>query len=382
MGSLFKRTWTDTKGRVHESNVWWIKYYREGRPYRESSGSKKEGEAKRLLRLREGDITRGIPVTPRINRILFDELAQGVVDDYHANEQKTANEVERRLRLHLLPYFGGVRAVFITPADIRQFSLIRKKEGAANATIDRELAIIKRAFNLGAKDGKVMVKPYVPMMKENNVRSGFFERHQFESVRRNLEEPLQAVITFAYITGWRSRSEIQTLQWSQVDFEARRVYLNPGTTKNNDARWFPFTEELKVLLEGQRGKRDELKKEGKICPWVFQRDNGKRIKSFYKAWATACKKAGVPGKLVHDFRRTAVRNLVRAGVPERVTMQLTGHKTRSVFERYNIVSDRDLDEAAKCLDSFMGTVPGTVVPISQDLEESKSPKSLRINTRP
>ncbi len=90
---------------------------------------------------------------------------------------------------------------------------------------------------------------------------------------------------------------------------------------------------------------------GIVCPWVFHRD-GKRIKNFYAAWRTVCKKAGVPGRIPHDFRRTAVRNLVRAGVPERVAMQMTGHKTRSVFERYNIVSEGDLEAAAKRLDEF------------------------------
>jgi integrase len=86
-----------------------------------------------------------------------------------------------------------------------------------------------------------------------------------------------------------------------------------------------------------------------LTPWIFHR-KGKPIGDFRKAWATACKKAGVPGRILHDFRRTAVRNLVRAGVPERVAMQMTGHKTRSVFDRYNIVSEEDLMEAAKRLD--------------------------------
>ncbi|RPI11734.1 MAG: hypothetical protein EHM71_00105 [Zetaproteobacteria bacterium] len=125
---------------------------------------------------------------------------------------------------------------------------------------------------------------------------------------------------------------------------------DPGTTKNTEGRVIHLTTELQTLLEAQRAITDQYQREnGKICPWVFHR-NGQRIESFRKAWKSACKLAGCPGRIPHDLRRTAVRNLVRAGVPERVSMQLTGHKTRSVFERYNIVSEPDLIEAARKLD--------------------------------
>ena len=139
------------------------------------------------------------------------------------------------------------------------------------------------------------------------------------------------------------------LQWAQVDFKIGIVRLEPGTTKNDEARVFPFTEELRAVLEDQRAKTEVLRRRGIICPWVFHR-GGKPIKEFRRSWKTACKAVGVPGKIPHDFRRTAVRNLVRAGIPEAVAMKMTGHKTRSVFERYNIVSEGDLFEAARKLD--------------------------------
>ena len=136
-----------------------------------------------------------------------------------------------------------------------------------------------------------------------------------------------------------------------MDFNAGRVYLNPGETKNDDARVFPFTAGLREALEQQRAYTEDAQRVlGRIIPCVFHRE-GDQIKSFRRAWLTACKKAGVPGRIPHDFRRTAVRGLVRAGVPERVAMKMTGHKTRSVFERYNIVSDADLEEAVKRLDA-------------------------------
>ena len=165
----------------------------------------------------------------------------------------------------------------------RKFTLNRKAEKASNAEINRELAVISRAFNLGLEDGKIMMKPKVPKLRENNIRKGFFELDRFKAVRRNLPEDLQPVVTFAFLTGWRTRSEVQTLQWSQVNFENRRVYLEPGTTKNDDARWFPFTQELEGIILDQKRKTDDLKREkGVICPFVFHR-NGKPIKSFYKA---------------------------------------------------------------------------------------------------
>ena len=135
----------------------------------------------------------------------------------------------------------------------------------------------------------------------------------------------------------------------------------PHTTKNDEGRTFPFTDALERLLEAQRAEHERLKAEGVICPWVFHRSNrkvkGKRITTFIKAFRAACTKAGCPGRIPHDLRRTAVRNLVRAGVPERVAMQMTGHKTRSVFERYNIVSECDLVEAAKKLNTLQPVPP-------------------------
>jgi integrase len=143
---------------------------------------------------------------------------------------------------------------------------------------------------------------------------------------------------------------VLTLEWRQVDLGNGTVALDPGKTKNREGRTFVMTTELRQLLESQRNRTSELERQrGRILRWVFHR-NGKPIRTFKGAWKTACVSAGLPGRIPHDFRRTAVRNLVRAGVPERVAMMMTGHKTRSVFERYNIVSEADLQDAARKLD--------------------------------
>jgi len=348
MGSIYQR-----------GAVYWIKYYRNGVAIRESSESEKESVAKQLLRQREGDIARGVPVTPQTNRCKIDELFQDVLNDYKVNGKRSMDNVVGYVDNHLLPFFRGWKAAAITTADVRKYVLRRQGAQAANATINRELAALKRAFSLGIDAGKVTGRPKITMLKEAPPRRGFFEREQFQTVRSRLPEALQPVVTFLYITGWRVDSEVLPLTWRQVDLEAGTVRLDPGTTKNDEGRVFPMIPELRSVLDQQRIYTDAVQRERSIiCPYVFHRD-GKRIRDFRGAWKSACKAAGVPGMIRHDFRRTAVRNLVRASVPEAIAMKLTGHKTRSVFERYNIVSEADLFEAASKLAKLTGTVSGT-----------------------
>jgi len=368
--------------------IWWIRYYKNGRRHEESSGSTKEGEAKSLLRLREGDIERGVAVTPKVGRIRFDEAVTDVLNDYRTNRKRSLDDVERRIEKHLKPFFGNRRMASITTSDIREYIASRQKEntvarkaytftardgtvhhvaeqrrtiaGVSNGEINRELTALKRSFNLAIQAGKLLQKPHIPFLKEDNVRVGFFERDQFLAVLARLPEPVQPAATFAYITGWRIDSEVLSLEWRQVDFGAGEVRLDPGKTKNGEGRTFPMTRDLREVLEQQKAITENLQRQFKVvCPRVFHR-SGRPIKSFRVAFRTACTGAGCPGRVLHDFRRTAVRNLVRAGIPERVAMQMTGHKTRSVFERYNIVSAGDLREAAKRLDAATGTISGTI----------------------
>jgi integrase len=348
MGSIYKR-----------GAVFWIKYYRDGIPMRESTKSTKETVAKKHLRKVEGDIENGIPVTPRANRVTLGELLDDVLTDYRVNGKRSATNVERMINKHLRKTLAPRRATSITTADLRAYIDARQTAKAKNATINREMSAIKRAFTLGREAGKITHKPKIPMLSENNVRIGFFEPVQYRAVLAHLSVDLQPVVTFSYLTGWRTQSEVLPLQWRQVDFTAGTVRLDPGTTKNGEARTFPFTADLRALLEAQRAHTDAVQHQhGSIIPWVFHR-RGKRIRKFDKSWKTACKQAGCPGLLRHDFRRTAVRALVRNGIAERVAMTLTGHKTREVFERYNIVSEGDLADAARRIDAA-GTITGTV----------------------
>lgn len=349
MGSIYRQN-----GR----RTWTLKYYQDGRAVRESTGTADKKKAATILKQREGAVADGKPVIPRAGRMRFDEAAADVVNDYRINGKRSIDCVERRIRLHLAPVFGGRRMMEISTVTIRTFIAGRQAAttrpdgtvipGASNAEINRELAILKRAFSLAIKAGTLSAKPYVPMLAENNVRAGFFEREQYEAVLRRLPPTWRPVMTFAYLTGWRVRSEVLPLTWTQVDRDAQLIRLDVGTTKNDAGRAFPYgvLPELAAVMAGQDRARRALQKKGIICPFVFPDDAGGRLPAFYsQVWREACRLAGTPGKIPHDFRRTAVRNLVRASVPEKTAMLLTGHKTRSVFDRYDIVNEADLKAA-------------------------------------
>jgi len=356
MGSIYKR-----------GKVYWIQYYRNGKPYRESTKSKKEADAKRLLKKREGEISEGKLPGIYFDRVKFDELAEVFLRDYRINQRKSLVRAERSTG-HLKRYFEGYRVPDINSPKIEDYIESRLEEGAANATINRELSALKRMLNLGARQTppKVDRVPYIPMLKENNIRKGFFEHAEFVALRDAIPEYLKGFVTFAYKTGWRV-SEIAGLTWSHVDRDNGIVRLEVGETKNDDARMVYLDGELQEVFNGQWETRKTL------LPYVFLNEDGSdKIKSFRKTWIAACKNAKIGNRLFHDFRRTAVRNMVRAGIPEGVAMKISGHKTRSVFERYNIVNDADLQLAAQKQELYLQTQKDTVLSTVHDLDEKRA----------
>lgn len=288
-------------------------------------------------------------------RITIGELLDDLLADYKANG-RDYDTAELNVRVHVRPYFGAMRAARVGTDQVRAYMNLKLEAGLANATVNRHLALVRRAFNLAKKSSppKVSHVPFIPVLQENNVRKGFFEHEAFLKLRRVLPEEIRPVLTFAYYTGCR-KGEILALRWPQVDLSAHVVRLEPGETKNDDARTIPLAPELYEMLVLLKESRDRYFPD---CPWVFSRA-GKRIKQFKNSWESACKSAGLvgddgePANVFHDLRRTGVRNLIRAGVPERVAMTISGHKTRSVFDRYNIVSESDLKDAARKLGDYL-----------------------------
>lgn len=386
MGSVYLR---------QGSTKLWIKYIQHGRVIRESTQTDNIVVARRMLRVREGEVERGVPIDTKAGRITFEEAVTDLLNDYSTNRKKTYAMTKRRVEMHLEPVFGGRRMSSITTSDLRAYIAKRQAESTPErrrtiqdasspeapgpehrkpvsaALINRELTTLKRMFSLAIQAGKLHRKPHFPMLREDNVRAGFFERDQYEAVLAQLPPAMRPVVTFAYVTGWRIGSEVLPLQWRQVDLKAGEVRLDPGTTKNREGRVFYLTRELREVLEEQRRHADRIQREKDVIVLhVFFHDepatmsgtpsvlSGRAIaeSGFYHAWCRARVLAGCPGRFPHDLRRTAIRNMVRAGIPERVAMKLSGHKTRSVFDRYNIVSDGDLRDAARRLE---GSVLGS-----------------------
>src|SRR5438309_8290447 len=186
------------------------------------------------------------------------------------NRKRSLLDVERHVRLHLGPFFGRRRLAAITTADVRRYVLRRQEEGAKNATINRELAVLKRTFALAIAAGTLASRPHIALLREDNVRRGFFEAEDFASVRGRLPADLADFVSFLHVTGWRWRSEAARLRWTAVAFDAAEVRLEPGTTKTGEGRVFPFTTELRALLERRRAVTQARERAlGRAVPHVF-----------------------------------------------------------------------------------------------------------------
>jgi integrase len=182
------------------------------------------------------------------------------------------------------------------------------------------------------------------MLAENNVRQGFVEPGDFERILAALPEHLRDFMRFAYATGWR-RGEISGLQWSTINRQSKIIFL--GRSKNGEPRVLPLVGELDRIIERRWQARSINNHDGSttLSTYVFHCGDGQPVGDTRKSWRTACSKAGMPNLLVHDLRRSAVRNFDKNGVSQIVGMMISGHKTASVYRRYRIVPENDIREA-------------------------------------
>lgn len=372
MASLYQRTLRSGT----TSPVWWMKYSAAGRVIRQTTGTTDKRTAQRFLDSRVGRAAEGQPILPRADRVRYEEAAEDLRQHYATTGSRGTVEAGWRLA-HLGAFFAGRRLVNLGPQDASAYVAHRQGQGASNATINRELAVLGRMLRLAVANNKLMRMPDFRdrKPKEAAPRAGFFEPEQYESVRRRLPADLQAACAIAYTYGWRMRSEVLTLRLSQLDLKAGTLRLEPGMTKNDDGRLrvpHPGARAAPGRPVGPRGGPGRQLEPARIIPYLFPHFTGTATRrpgtrgavlgeqrtEFRKAWATACKGAGCPGMLRHDFRRTAARNLDRAGVPRSVAMKITGHRTEAVYRRYTITSDADQRDAAVRLGTFLGTPRG------------------------
>jgi integrase len=298
--------------------------------------------------------------TPQHRQVRFRSLLDDLISDYRVRRVKSLGSVLSHLK-PLREHFGDWRALEITFRAIEAYITVRRADQKSNATINRELELLRRALRL-AHDRQLLPSiPKVRVLPENNTRQGFFERPDLEAVVTALPAYLQDFTRFAYLTGWR-KGEIISLKWTDVDRDAGAIRLRPEAAKTGRGRTVMVEGDLAELIARRWDARLFVKGGNvRIAGLVFHRE-GEPVGDFRKAWGTACHVAGIPDKLFHDLRRTAARNLVRAGVPERVAMVVTGHVTRSMFDRYNIVSEDDLRMAAQKTTMYVDTLPTKRIP--------------------
>lgn len=334
----------------------WIHYYKDGVRHSESTGSDNVTHAKAMLKQRLAAIASGEFMSVRDRRITVDEIFQLVIDDYRMNDKSSLKKIEQSWQWQnskhpdrpahvgkLKAFFGGRRASEVSTTLLNRFVLQCQAEDLSNATINRYMSALKRAFNLAYRSTprKVQQVPVFPQrLKESKPRQGFIEQAQYDALCKHAsgELWLRTLLALGYTFGFR-RGELLNLRCEQVDLAERTIRLYRGETKSGEGRLVKLTQETFTLLSACVAEKQPT-------DHVFTRADRTPIMDFRKAWDKLCKAAGVE-LLFHDLRRSAARNLIRAGIPQHTAQAITGHKTASVFSRYDIVSTGDLEQAAR-----------------------------------
>ncbi len=393
-GGGVKRRRARGKGHLfRRGRVYWIAVSFHGQPIRESTHHTDKRKAQEYLDAKlahlqtakvtgQGVITsqlRQVTVRQRLESLLLDYQLRGVrsfaqvrahmgfpppgtPDPAPTHARRKARPAPRKI----LQVFGAWRVVDLSDDAVDQYIRQRLTAGARPATINRETQLLGQAVRPFFTKLGLPVPEIRHQSEAGNVRQGFFEKADFDHLVAALpDDDLRDVARFGFLSGWR-RGEILSLLWSDVDREGHAIRLRPERSKNGRGRTLILAGDLAPVIERRRHARAVADPNGttRMTDLVFHRE-GTPIVDFRKAWATACATAGVHGRLFHDLRRTAVRNMVRARVPERVAMEISGHRTRAVFDRYNIVNDDDMRAAVESTSAYVNALPAetAIVPL-------------------
>jgi integrase len=337
-------------GTVYQrGQTWWVQFCLRGQVYRESAHSPERKAALKLLKQRLGESGRGQTLGPVAEKVRLGDMTEALLTDYRLQGNRSLRTA-KHFTNQLVAFFGkDYRALDITADRIKTYVAKRQEQGLAPASINRETACLVHMFNLMV-DAKRLSRDHVPTrprLKEAEARQGFLEPADFVRLRDALPGYLKEAVSFLYLSGWRLGA-MKSLQWIRDVKLGESITLQAEFSKNKRFWTLPLAGELLEVI--QRAEQMRISE----CPYVFHHD-GEPLRNFEKAWATAAKAIGRPDLLVHDLRRSCARNLVRAGVPERVAMNVTGHSTRSMFDRYDITSGSDLQSAMQKVSAYVTT---------------------------
>ena len=353
VGRTSEKKSTRGQGRVYlRGTTWWISYSKRGHEFRESAHTTDEGKAKKFLNWRLKEREKPTFVGPKEERLTLDDLEAKILADYRKHNRRSACNVTHCLK-RIRKCFGFDSLVDITASRIDLYQEARLSEGAARSTINREVACLRHGFKLLVQDKALSEAPVIKLLEGENIRQGFIEVSDFYSVIDNLyrtvHPSVKDVLEFLYHSGWRSK-EVTKLEWQDVDVEGGMVRLRRENNKTKKVRMLPLIGELQNIIERR------LTEKRMDCPFVFHR-NGKPVKSFRKAWETACKAIGQPDLVPHDMRRSATRNFRKAGLSENEGMAMTGHQTNSIYRRYDIIDEEDMKQSMEKVQTFLKGQP-------------------------
>jgi integrase len=364
-GSVFQRTYKGADGQVRKTTTWFIRYCIKGRPVCIATGSTDRKEALSLLRQKMAQAPHSAEHSEQIERVVVDQLLDLLIEDYQFNKRGSAYDTELRVNKNIRPFFGKTRAMDVTTPVLKKYTAARSKV-AEPATVNKELAHLRRAFHLGLEHEPPLVTkvPRFRMMPVDNVRTGMLTHDAYRAIRDSLPSYARIALVIGYHTGSR-KGEIAKIRLDKIDLKAGRIDLPGKTTKNRKARYLPIYGDMNAELSMAMSLADQKK-----CPFLVQRD-GERVSDWEKSWNTACGLAGVDDTLFHDLRRTAVTNMIEAGFTEKEAMEISGHKTRAVFDRYHIVSERRMKQLSARMEAHMRAKElEEVVPVSCTRENS------------